>query len=70
MGDVVVCSGLVDDGRDHRRYMEPCFIIVSSYPTSWAYTRNRQPHQLTHTTELEGSTKIPGRGFPNISSEK
>ena len=31
----MLCSGLVDDGRDHRRHMEPRFNIVSQYPTSW-----------------------------------
>ena len=67
--EVVLCSGLVDDGRDHRRYMEPRFVITSQYLTSWAYTRNRQPHQHSHTTELLGSTKIPSRGFPNTSLE-
>ena len=24
-----------------RRYVEPCIIIISPYPTSWAYSRNR-----------------------------
>ena len=42
--EVVLCSGLVDDGLDHRRYMKPRFIIVSSYPTSWAYSRNIRSH--------------------------
>ena len=28
-GEVVLCSGLVDAGRAHRRYMEPHFIIIS-----------------------------------------
>ena len=42
--EVLLCSGLVDDGFDHRRYMEPRFIVVSSYPTSWAYSRNIRSH--------------------------
>ena len=77
-GEVVLCSALVDGGRDHRRYLEPCFIIINQYPTSWAYVRNRQPHQHTHTThqlphqltELIGSTKKTRRGFPNTSPEE
>ena len=39
-GEVVLCSELVGADRDHRRYMEPRFIIISQYPTSWAYFRN------------------------------
>ena len=68
----MLCSGfnLVNAGHAHRRYMEPCFIIISQYSTSWAYTRNREPHQHIHTTELVGSTKIPSRGFPNAYPEK
>ena len=62
-------SGSVDDGRDHRGYEESRFIIISQYPTSRAYTRNRQPHQHNHTTELVRSTKIASRGFPNISHD-
>ena len=64
--------GLVDDDRAglSQRDMEPCLVIVYSYPTSRVYTRNRQSHQHTHDTELVGSTKKPSPGFPNISSEK
>ena len=65
-----MCSRLVDDSRVHRRYMEPRFNIISQYPTSWACTRNRQPHRHTHTTKLVGSTKIPSQEFLNTSPEK
>ena len=66
----MLCSGFMDAGGAHRRYMEPRFIIMSLYPTSWVYSRNRQPHRHKHTTGLVGSTKIRSRGFPNTSSEK
>ena len=49
--------------------MEPCFIIVYSYPTSWAYTRNHI-NTYIHTIKLVCSTKIPRRGLRNISPEK
>ena len=31
-GEMVLCSGLVEAGRDHRRYMEPCFYYCLSVP--------------------------------------
>ena len=73
-GEMVLGSGLMDASRARRRYTEPHFITVSSYPTSWAYSRIRQPHQHNHTTHqltgLVGSTKIPSRRFPNNPPEK
>ena len=36
--------------------MKPRFILISQCPTSCTYSRNRQPHQHSHTTELVGST--------------
>ena len=46
--EVVLCSGLVDDGecsQDYcRRCMKPRCTTLSSYPTSWAYSRNIQSH--------------------------
>ena len=64
---------LVDGGRDHRIYMEPCFLIIFRYPTSWAYTCNNHINtQNNHPTrtELVGSAKLPSQGFLNTSSEK
>ena len=61
----MLCSGFMDAGRANRRYVEPRL-----YPTSWVYSRNRQPHRHKHTTGLVGSTKIRSRGFSNTSSEK
>ena len=61
----------------HRRYMEPRFMIISQYPTSWAYSRNIHTSTSNHptfniqrSTELVGSTKQPTRGLPNTSPEK
>ena len=54
MGEVELCLGFVDDGgwsQDYcRRCIEPRWIIVSSYPTSWAYSRNIQSHTHYRTT--------------------
>ena len=64
--EMVLCSGLlVDDDRAglSQRDMKPCFIIISQYPTSWAYNRNTQPHQHTHTTKLVGYTKYLAGDF-------
>ena len=41
-------TGLVDDYRDHRRYMEPRLIVIYPCSTSLSYSRNRQPHHC-HT---------------------
>ena len=58
MGEMVLFSGLlVDYGRAHKRYIEPRFIVISLYPTLWAYTRNRQPHQHTHTGITHSTNK-------------
>ena len=54
-GEVVLCSGLVDAGRYHRRYMEPRFLLISQYPTSWAYMNI---HGHTLVTDNHTNTTI------------
>ena len=53
-----------------RRYMKPHCIIVSSYPTSWAYSRNIQSHAQNHTTNttLTSVSTIGGGRDTTISS--
>ena len=70
--EVVLCgvARLMEAGSAHRRYMEPRFLIISPYPTSWAYSRNIHSHRHNLTTELVGSTKEPTWGLPNTSPEK
>ena len=72
--EVVLCLGLVDDSRAHRRYMEHCLLLYLSTPHH-GRTRNRQPYlhtYLVYNTELVGSQhthmKIRRWGLPNTSS--
>ena len=50
--------------------MKPHCIIVSSYPTSWAYSRNIQSHAQNHTTNttLTSVSTIGGGRDTTISS--
>ena len=72
-GEVVLCSGLVDNGHAHRLIAGDTWnlvLLLTWYPTSWAYSRNIHSHQHNHTTEFVGSTKKPTRGLSNTSPEK
>ena len=44
------------------------FIFITRYPTSWAYTENRQLYQFI-IPELVGFTDTRRRGLPNTSPE-
>ena len=76
-GEVVLRSGLVDNGgcsQDYcRRCMEPRCIIVSQYPISWAYSCSIYHNHTTNTTDTTDtaesvrSTKEPIRRIPNTS---
>ena len=60
---VVLCSGLVDDCRYHRRYMEPRLIVISPCSTSLSYSRNRQPHNTHVQLKLYGLRKYLAGDF-------
>ena len=72
----MLCSGLVDDGRSSQDYIAGdtwnfVLLIISQYPTSWAYSRSIHSHvnghttdtTLTQPTESVGSTKEPTRDY-------
>ena len=73
-GEVVLCSGLVDDGRDHRFIAGNTWNLILSLspstPRHWAYSRNILSSTPDRTSEFVGSTKEPTRGLPNTSPEK
>ena len=56
----MLCSGLVDEGRVHRRYVKPHFIIISLYLGPSATTRPRVavPGETNLSTQVTTDTTV------------
>ena len=53
------------------RYMEPCFIVVSSYPTLWTNSRNIHTSTLNRTLRVyENTTTITGTRIGSGRADK
>ena len=55
-GEVVLCSGLMDSGRDHRRYTEPRLIIISQCTPHHGHALVTYTHQ--HSTVQHSTFNI------------